>query len=45
MRLTQSRGLGTFSSKTICLPESRLYRPLLDMYHKVEEMPLKATTI
>lgn len=42
MRLTQSLGSGTFSAKTICLPESSLYRPLLDMCHKVEENALKS---
>lgn len=42
LRLTQSRGLGTFSVKTLYLPESSLYRPLLDMCHKVEENAIKS---
>lgn len=42
LRLTQSLGSGTFSVKTLYLPESQLYRPLLDMCHKVEENALKS---
>lgn len=42
LRLTQSRGLGTVSVKTLYLPESSLYRPLFDMCHKVEENALKS---
>ena len=42
LRLQQSQGLGTFSIKTLYLPESSLYRPLLDMCHKVEENALKS---
>ena len=42
LNLTQARGSGTFSVKTLYLPESSLYRPLLDMCHKVEENALKS---
>ena len=42
VRLTQSRGSVIFSVKTLYLPESPLYQPLLDMCHKVEENAIKS---